>query len=94
MADGCRVCRVDWRRGIGRIDGLPSYREGKVLRVQQWLEQVGKGWSSFRRISVYSDSTNDLPLLDRASDPVATNPSAALEAIARQRGWRILKLFE
>ena len=78
----------------GRIDGLPSYREGKVLRVQQWLEQVGKGWSSFRRISVYSDSTNDLPLLDRASDPVATNPSAALEAIARQRGWRILKLFE
>ena len=41
----------------------------------------------------YSDSLNDLPLLERVSEPVATNPSAALEAIARERGWRILRLF-
>ena len=78
----------------GRIDGTPSYREGKVVRVEEWLAAAGRGWSDFERISVYSDSVNDLGLLERASDAVATNPSPALEAIARDRGWRILKLFE
>jgi HAD superfamily hydrolase (TIGR01490 family) len=78
----------------GCIDGTPSYREGKVSRVQEWLAGRGAGWSDFARISVYSDSPNDLPLLERATDPVAANPTPALEAIARQRGWRILKLFE
>lgn len=78
----------------GRIAGVPSYREGKVQRVEQWLAQHARQWSDFERVSVYSDSPNDLPLLIRATDPVATNPSAALESIARERGWRILKLFE
>jgi HAD superfamily hydrolase (TIGR01490 family) len=77
----------------GRIDGLPSYREGKVVRVEEWLRSRGLHWGDFGRISVYSDSVNDLPLLERASEPVATNPSPALEAMARQRGWRILRLF-
>ena len=77
----------------GRIDGIPSYREGKVARVGQWLAAEGRGWSDFERISVYSDSLNDLSLLERATDPVATNPSAELEATARERGWRILTLF-
>jgi HAD superfamily hydrolase (TIGR01490 family) len=78
----------------GRIHGVPSYREGKVTRVDQWLADLGTGWSQFERTSFYSDSPNDLPLLERASDPVATNPSPALETLARERGWRILKLFE
>lgn len=78
----------------GRIDGTPSYREGKVRRVDEWLAELGRPWSGFERVSVYSDSLNDLPLLERATDPVATNPSAGLEAIARERGWRILRLFE
>lgn len=78
----------------GRIAGTPSYREGKVQRVGQWLAESGSDWGDFDRISVYSDSPNDLPLLERATDPVATNPSPALEAIARERGWRILRLFE
>ncbi|MFN3298517.1 HAD family hydrolase [Caldimonas sp.] len=78
----------------GRIHGVPSYREGKVTRVDQWLAGLGAGWSQFERTSFYSDSPNDLPLLERASDPVATNPSPALESLARERGWRILKLFE
>ena len=78
----------------GRIAGTPSYREGKVIRVGEWLAESGRGWGDFERISVYSDSPNDLPLLERASDPVATNPSPALEAVARERGWRILRLFE
>jgi len=78
----------------GRIDGTPSYREGKVKRVDEWLAQRGCRWDDFERISVYSDSINDLALLERATDAVAANPSAALEAVARERGWRILKLFE
>ena len=58
-----------------------------------WRES-GASWSDFERISVYSDSLNDLPLLERATEPVAVNPSADLEALARVRGWRIMKLFE
>lgn len=77
----------------GEIDGTPSYREGKIQRVTQWLATQDAGWQDFGRISVYSDSPNDLPLLERATDPVATNPTAALETIARERHWRILKLF-
>ena len=77
----------------GRIDGEPALRAGKVLRDGQWLEASGTGWGDFARISVYSDSLNDLLLLERATDAVATNPSPELEAVARARGWRILKLF-
>ena len=77
----------------GEIDGTPSYRERKIQRVTQWLATQDAGWQDFGRISVYSDSPNDLPLLERATDPVATNPTAALETIARERHWRILKLF-
>jgi HAD superfamily hydrolase (TIGR01490 family) len=77
----------------GRIAGVPAFREGKVLRVGQWLAASGADWAGFSRISVYSDSVNDLALLEKATDPVATNPSPELEAIARARGWRVLNLF-
>jgi phosphoserine phosphatase len=72
---------------------VPAFREGKPRRVGQWLAESGMGWADFKRISVYSDSPNDLPLLECATDPVATNPSPDLEAVARARGWRILNLF-
>lgn len=77
----------------GRIEGVPSYREGKVTRVEQWLAGQGRQWSDFQHTTVYSDSVNDLPLLERATHPVATNPSSALAAVAHERGWRILNLF-
>ena len=78
----------------GRISGTPSYREGKVARVHEWLAGRDATLAAFERISVYSDSVNDLALLGLASDAVATNPTPALEAIAQERGWRILKLFD
>jgi HAD superfamily hydrolase (TIGR01490 family) len=81
-------------RYTGRIEGTPAFREGKVARVGQWLAESGASWSDFDRISVYSDSLNDLALLERASEPVAVNPSSDLEALAKKRGWRIMKLFE
>jgi HAD superfamily hydrolase (TIGR01490 family) len=77
----------------GRVAGVPSFREGKITRVHQWLAGLGHTLDSFEHCVFYSDSTNDLPLLEIVSEPVATNPSPALEAIARERGWRILRLF-
>jgi len=80
-------------RVTGRIRGTPALRDGKVRRVEQWLESEGLRLADFETSVFYSDSLNDLPLLEWVSEPVATNPSAALETIARQRGWRILRLF-
>ncbi|HYF20981.1 MAG TPA: HAD family hydrolase [Ramlibacter sp.] len=76
----------------GEIEGVPSMREGKVHRVGDWLAARGLDWDAVE-ITFYSDSTNDLPLLERADHPVATNPDERLRAIAVQRGWRILDLF-
>ena len=81
-------------RATGRIHGVPSFREGKIARVQQWLAGLGLALGGFERSVFYSDSTNDLPLFDIVSEPVATNPSPALAAIAQERGRRILRLFE
>ena len=76
----------------GEIDGVPSMREGKVERVGQWLAAHGLAWDRVE-ITFYSDSMNDLPLLERSDHPVATNPDARLRAVAAERGWRILDLF-
>ena len=80
-------------RVTGRIEGVPAFREGKVTRVRQWLAARGLAFGSFERSFFYSDSTNDLPLLECVSDPVATNPGPPLERIAQERGWPVLKLF-
>ncbi len=81
-------------RVTGRIRGVPALREGKITRVQAWLSARGQRLEDCAEVTFYSDSTNDLPLLELASRPVATNPGPALEAIARDRGWPVLKLFE
>ena len=80
----------DW---TGEIAGVPSVREGKVTRVEQWLAAQDLDWNS-ANITFYSDSLNDLALLERVAQPVATNPDEKLRTIATQRGWRILDLFE
>lgn len=76
----------------GEIRGTPSFREGKVVRVEQWLHERGWNWDSVH-ITFYSDSMNDLPLLEKVNTPVATNPDSRLRALAQKRGWRILDLF-
>ena len=76
----------------GEIKGTPSFREGKVFRVEQWLADRGLGWSD-AETTFYTDSMNDLALLEKATHPVATNPDERLRAIATARGWRILDLF-
>lgn len=77
----------------GEIAGVPSAREGKVERVAQWLAARGLGWGDVEA-TFYSDSTNDVPLLEAVDHPVATNPDLRLRAIATERGWRILDLFK
>jgi HAD superfamily hydrolase (TIGR01490 family) len=77
----------------GEIVGVPSLREGKVTRLAQWLAQRGLDWHQVEA-TFYSDSMNDLPLLERVDHPVATNAEARLRAIAAERGWRILDLFK
>jgi HAD superfamily hydrolase (TIGR01490 family) len=71
------------------IDGIPAFREGKVRRVEQWLVKtrftLEGSWG-------YSDSFNDLPLLEMVTHPVAVNPDPRLEQIARQSGWKIIRI--
>ncbi len=76
----------------GEIEGEPSMREGKVRRLQQWLQSQGLKWSDVE-MTFYSDSRNDLPLLERVNHPVATNPDEKLRAVALEKGWPILELF-
>ncbi|OIQ86799.1 haloacid dehalogenase-like hydrolase [mine drainage metagenome] len=79
-------------RFSGRPRGLPSFREGKVERVEAWLEALGLCWGSFGRSLFYSDSLNDLPLLNRVSHPVAVDPDATLKNHAEQHRWPIISL--
>ena len=76
----------------GEIDGIPTMREGKVLRMEQWLAARQWGWSDVES-TFYSDSMNDVPLLEKVDHPVATNPDPRLRVLAQERGWRILDLF-
>lgn len=80
-------------RYTGDIVGVPSFREGKVTRLHSWLADQGKTLADFSQTFFYSDSRNDLPLMQEVSDPVATNPDETLRAHAVAHGWRILELF-
>jgi len=79
-------------RFTGKPRGLPAFREGKVGRVETWLESLGLCWDSFEESSFYSDSHNDLALLSRVDRPVAVNPDDALRTIAQEKGWEIISL--
>ncbi|AIA76784.1 MULTISPECIES: HAD family hydrolase [Halomonadaceae] len=76
-------------RYTGRVAGTPSYREGKVTRLKQWLEgqefTMDGAW-------FYSDSHNDLPLLEQVEHPVAVDPDDTLRKVAEERQWRIMSL--
>lgn len=77
----------------GAIAGVPAFRDGKIERVLRWLADSGLTLAHFERSTFYSDSLNDLPLLEQVSHPVATNPGPALQRLALARGWPILNLF-
>ncbi len=76
----------------GRVVGTPSFREGKVVRVNEWLRTHGEVLRIFDKTFFYSDSLNDLPLLSVVNAPVAVDPDDTLRAHAGQQGWPIISL--
>ncbi len=85
------ACGVQTEEGryTGAPCGTPSYREGKVVRLDSWLAARN---ISLDGATFYSDSHNDLPLLQRVDRPVAVDPDPTLEKHARRAGWRIISL--
>jgi HAD superfamily hydrolase (TIGR01490 family) len=76
-------------RYTGNYVGQPTFREGKVKALDIWL---GDNAMDLVGSSFYSDSLNDLPLLEKVDHPVAVNPDDTLRETARERGWPILDL--
>jgi HAD superfamily hydrolase (TIGR01490 family) len=76
----------------GAVSGIPCFREGKVARLEAWLGERGNALAAYAESWFYSDSHNDLPLLERVSHPVAVDPDDALSARARAGGWPIISL--
>lgn len=79
-------------RFTGRVAGTPSFREGKIERLDQWLADRELTWHAFKEIWFYSDSLNDLPLLSRVSHPVAVDPDETLKEHSLSHGWPIISL--
>lgn len=76
----------------GRPAGIPCYREGKVLRTEQWLAGQGRDWGSFGQSWYFGDSLNDIPLMERVSRPVAVDPDEVLLRTAQERRWEVISL--
>ncbi len=80
-------------RFTGAVVGQPSFGEGKVVRLQQWLSARGEqAENPLLGSFFYSDSINDLPLLQAVDNPVAVDPDAALREVATHRGWPVISL--
>ncbi|OZB50909.1 HAD family hydrolase [Thiomonas sp.] len=80
-------------RYTGGWHGVPSFREGKIIRTTQWLAAQKLDWSHFDQTWFYSDSINDQPLLEHVTHPVVVHPDPRLAELARERGWPVLELF-
>ena len=76
----------------GKVSGLPSFQEGKIIRLNSWLEKRGLIFEELEKTFFYSDSMNDIPLLEKVSNPVAANPDEILEKKAIKENWPIIYL--
>jgi HAD superfamily hydrolase (TIGR01490 family) len=76
----------------GQVSGLPCFREGKIARLESWLDEHNLTWLSFLESWFYSDSLNDLPLLKKVTHPVAVDPDPTLKAYAEKNKWPIISL--
>ena len=80
-------CEVQAGRFTGRLVGVPCFAQAKPGCVRDWLAAQGRDWDDIAAVRFYSDSANDLPLLEAVSHPVVVDADARLDAIARGRGW-------
>lgn len=76
----------------GGVAGVPTYKEGKVIRLNQWLAERGQQLSDFETSYFYSDSHNDLPLMKLVTNPVAVDADAILTAYAEEQAWPQISL--
>ncbi|MFM2408278.1 MAG: hypothetical protein RL358_1020 [Pseudomonadota bacterium] len=76
----------------GAVAGVPSFKAGKIIRLNDWLSERGWTLDSFTDTIFYSDSHNDLPLMKLVRHPIAANPDETLQAYAVQHGWPIVSL--
>lgn len=76
----------------GGVSGVPSFQEGKVTRINQWLAERGKTLSDYEKSYFYSDSHNDLPLMKLVTNPVAVDADATLTAYAIEKNWPMTSL--
>ena len=79
-------------RFTGRVAGTPCFRDGKLRCLEEWLSGLGRTLQEFSASTCYSDSHNDLPLLERVKQPVAVDPDPQLAAHAARRGWPVISL--
>jgi HAD superfamily hydrolase (TIGR01490 family) len=79
-------------RYTGEIVGEPCFQHHKRSHVERWLSRRGAGWNDVARSWFYSDSINDLPLLEAVTDPVVVDPDPKLLAVATARGWPVRRL--
>ena len=77
-------------RYTGGYIGTPSLKEGKITRLHEWLSARNKSFDAYEKTYFYSDSKNDLPLLNYVTDPVAVNPDQELLQTALEKGWPVL----
>ena len=77
----------------GRSYGVASFQDGKIIRVKEWLNGLQFRLHDFEKTFFYSDSVNDIPLLESVTDPIATNPDDILHKHAEKLGWRIIYIF-
>jgi HAD superfamily hydrolase (TIGR01490 family) len=76
----------------GSVIGKPCFGKGKVDRLNQWMKNKNFEWNSFKKSYFYSDSINDMPLLELVNEPIAVNPDPKLKLLAKKRDWRIINL--
>jgi len=76
----------------GQVLGVPCFREGKITRLEGWLDEHNLTWLSFLESWFYSDSLNDIPLLNKVTNPVAVDPDSTLKKYAKKNNWPIISL--
>lgn len=83
---------ISYGRFTGELEGIPCFQEGKIQRLQHWLEAKGEPSTRIAEATFYSDSRNDIPLLEAVREAVAVDPDPLLAAHAEQKGWPRLSL--